>query len=204
MSFVTGATTAPGIGCLPWVSGVLSGSCGGIALLRRRLRSPGCRASGLWLITMIAFGTEKPCFHLMPVAPGGQATWHLTLTHEVLARRQAQLTSLSFSISWSLLKLRSIELVMPFNHLILCRPLLLLPSIFPVSRLFASGVQSIRVSASASVLPVNIQGWFSLGLTGLISLLSKGFSRVLSSTTVQKHQFFSAQRSLRSNSLIHT
>ena len=64
---------------------------------------------------------------------------------------------------------------------------------FPVSRLFTSGGQSIGASASASVLPVNIQGWFPLGLTGLIFLLSKGLSRVFSSTTVQKHKFFSAQ-----------
>ena len=77
-------------------------------------------------------------------------------------------------------------------------PLLLLPSIFPSMRvfsmswLFASGGQSIGVSASASVLPMSIQGWFPLGLTGLISLLSKGLSRVFSSTTIWKHQFFSA------------
>ena len=63
---------------------------------------------------------------------------------------------------------------------------------FPVSRLVASGGPSIGASASASVLPVNIQGWFPLGLTGLISLLSKGLSRLFSSTTVQKHKFFSA------------
>ena len=61
---------------------------------------------------------------------------------------------------------------------------------FPVSRLFASDGQNIGASVSASVLPVNIQGWFPWGLTGLISLLSKGLSRVFSSTTVQKHQFF--------------
>ena len=67
---------------------------------------------------------------------------------------------------------------------------------FPMSRLFASGGQSIGVSASASVLPINIQDWFPLGLTGLISLQSKGLSRVFSNTTVQKHQFFSAQPSL--------
>ena len=60
---------------------------------------------------------------------------------------------------------------------------------FPVSQLFASGGQSIGASASASVLPMNIQGWFPLGLTGLITFLSKRLSRVLSSTTVQKHQF---------------
>ena len=66
---------------------------------------------------------------------------------------------------------------------------------FPVSWPFASGGQSIRASASGSVLPVNIQGWFPLGLTGLISLLSKGLSRVFSSTTIQKHHFFGTQPS---------
>ena len=64
--------------------------------------------------------------------------------------------------------------------------------------------QNIGASASASVFPVNIQGWFILRLTGLISLLSKELSRIFSSTTVQKHQFFSTQPSLRSNSHIHT
>ena len=73
---------------------------------------------------------------------------------------------------------------------------------FPMSQLFTSGGQSIRASASASVLPMNIQGWFSLGLTGLISLQSKGLSRVFSSTTAQKHQFFSTQPSLWSSSHI--
>ena len=72
--------------------------------------------------------------------------------------------------------------------------------LFPVSCLFTSGGQSIGVSASASVLPMNIQGWFSLGLTGLISLLSKGLPRVFSNTTVQNHQFFSAQPFLWSSS----
>ena len=98
----------------------------------------------------------------------------------------------SFTTSWNLLKLMSIESVMPSNYLILCCPLLLPPSIFPSIRGFsnesalASGGQSIgaSASASASVLPMTIQGWFPLWLTGLISLLSKG----LSSTTVQKHQ----------------
>ena len=72
---------------------------------------------------------------------------------------------------------------------------------FLMSQFFASGSQSI--GASASVLPVNIQGWFSLGLTGLISLQSKGLSSVFSNTTVQKHQFFGVQLSLWSNSHIH-
>ena len=75
---------------------------------------------------------------------------------------------------------------------------------FPMSQFFASGGQSIGDSASASVLQMNIQGWFPLGLTGLISLQSKGLSRVFSNTTVQKHQLFSAQLSLWSNSHIHT
>ena len=75
---------------------------------------------------------------------------------------------------------------------------------FPMSLLFASGGQSIGASVSAPVLPMNTQGWFPLGLTEWISLLSKGLSRVFSSTIVQKHQFFSAQPSLWSNSHIHT
>ena len=75
---------------------------------------------------------------------------------------------------------------------------------FPVSQPFASGGQSIGVSASTSVLPMNIQDWFPLGWTGWISFQSKGLSRVFSNTTVQKHQFFGAQHSLRSNSHIHT
>ena len=121
------------------------------------------------------------------------------------AARQAFL-----STSRSLLKLMSIESVMPSSHLILCHPLLLPPQSFPasgsflMSQLFASGCQRTGVSASASVLPVNIQDWFPLGWTGWISLQSKGLSRVFSNTTVQKHQFFSAQLSLRSNPHIHT
>ena len=73
---------------------------------------------------------------------------------------------------------------------------------FPMSWLFASGGQSFGASASASVLSVNVQGWFPLGLTGLISLLSKGLSGVFSNSTVWKHQFFSAQPSLWSSSHI--
>ena len=75
---------------------------------------------------------------------------------------------------------------------------------FPMSQFFASGGQSIGVSASASVLPMNIQDWFTLGWTGWISFQSKGLWRVFSNTTVQKHQFFSAQFSLYSNSHTHT
>ena len=75
---------------------------------------------------------------------------------------------------------------------------------FQMSQLFTSGGQSIRVSASTSVLPMNTQDWFPLGWTGWISLQSKGLSRVFSNTTVQKHQFFSAQPSLWFKSHIHT
>ena len=110
--------------------------------------------------------------------------------------------SLSITNSRSLPKLMSIDSVMPSNHLIFCHPFLLLPSIFPSIRVFSnesvlvSGGQRIGVSASASVLPMNIQDWFPLGLTGGLSLQSKGLSRVFSNTTIQKHQFFSAQLSL--------
>ena len=75
---------------------------------------------------------------------------------------------------------------------------------FQMSQFFPSSGQSIGVSASASVLPMNIQDWFPLGWTSWISLQSKGLSRVFSNTTVQKHQFFGAQLSLQSNSHIHT
>ena len=75
---------------------------------------------------------------------------------------------------------------------------------FQISQLFASGGQSIRVSASASFLPMNTQDWSLLGWTGWISLQSKGLSRFFSNTTVQKHQFFCAQLSSQSNSHIHT
>ena len=75
---------------------------------------------------------------------------------------------------------------------------------FPVSQLFTSGGQSIGTLVLASVLPMNIQDWFLLELTGLISLLSKGLSRVFSNTTVWKHQFFSTQPSLWSNSHVYT
>ena len=118
--------------------------------------------------------------------------------------------SLSVTSSRSLLKLMSIESVMPSNHLILCCPLPPCPQSFPasgsfpVSQFFTSNGQSIRTSASASILPMNVQDWFPLGLTGLISLLSKGLSRVFSNYMVQKHQFFGAQLSLWSNSHIHT
>ena len=95
----------------------------------------------------------------------------------------------------------SIEWVIPSNHLILCCPLLLLPSIFPSIRVFSNeSALPIRWpkywSFSFSISPFNIQDLFPLGWRGWISLQSKGFSRVFFNTTVQKHQFFSAQLSV--------
>ena len=106
-----------------------------------------------------------------------------------------------------LTQLMSIESVMPSSHLMpfsSFSQFLPASGSFPMSQLFAWGGQSIGVSASASVLPMNNQDWSSLGWTGWISLQSKGLSRVFSSTTVQKHQAFCAQLSLQSNSHIHT
>ena len=98
---------------------------------------------------------------------------------------------LSFTISWSLLRLMSIELVMLYNHPLLSPSPFAFNSIktFPVSQLFTSGGQNIGASTSASILPMNVKTWFCLGLTGLISWLSKGLSRVFASTTIRKHQW---------------
>ena len=109
-----------------------------------------------------------------------------------------------------LLKFMSTELVMLSNHLILYCFLLLLPSIFPRIRIFSNESAlhirwpKYRTSASVSDLIMNIQDWFPLGLTGLISLQSKGLSSIFSNTIVQKHQFFSTQPSLWSKSHICT
>ena len=150
----------------------------------------------LWRIKSLLWFTVQSLSHI----------WLFTTPWN--AARQA---SLSFTISWSLLKFMTIESVMPSNHLILCHPLLLPPSVFaskyqsfPLSQLFASGGHGLGASSSASALPVNIQGWFPLGLTGLISLQSKGPSRVFSSTTVWKHQFLGAQPFLSSSSQLCT
>ena len=130
-----------------------------------------------------------------------QFTWSV-VSDSATPWTAAHQASLSIINPRSLIKLMSIQSVMPSNHLILCHPLLLQPSFFwsirsfQMSQFFISGGQSIRVSASASVFPMNIQHWFPLGWTGWISLQSRGLSRVFSNTTVQKHQFFSAQLSL--------
>ena len=119
----------------------------------------------------------------------------------------AHQASLFFSIFQSLLKFMSNKSVVLSNHLILYCPLLRLHSIIwsiwvfsQMSQFFPSVSQSIGALASASIFPINIQGWFHLGLTALISLPSKGLSRVFSSTTIWKFQLFSTQPSLWSNS----
>ena len=118
--------------------------------------------------------------------------------------------SLSITNSWSWLKFESIELVMPSSHLSSvipfssCSQSLPASGSFPMSQLSAWGGQSIGVSVSASVLPMDTQDWSPLEQTGWISLQSKGLSRVFCNTTVQKHQFFSSQLSSQSNSHIHT
>ena len=126
------------------------------------------------------------------------------MSNSVTPWTTARQASLCITNSQSLLKLMSTESLMPSNHLILCHPLFLPPLIIPSKRIFSNElvicirckVLEIGVSASASVLPKNIQDWFPLGLTSWISLQTKGLSRVFSNTTVQKHQFFGAQLSL--------
>ena len=124
-----------------------------------------------------------------------------------IAARQA---SLSITNSQSLLKLMSIELVMPSNisssvvPFASCLQSFPASESFPMSQLFAWGGLSIGVSALASFLPKQSQGWSPLGWTGWLSLPSKGLSRVFSNTTVQKHQFFGTQLSSQSNCHIHT
>ena len=114
----------------------------------------------------------------------------------------AHQASLFFIISQNLLKFMSIESVILSNHFILCHPLLLLPSVFPSIRIFFSEsslwIRWPKSLSFASVLSVNIQDWFSLELTGLISLQSRGLSRVFSSTTVWKHQFFGTAETMYS------
>ena len=122
----------------------------------------------------------------------------------------AHQASLSITNSWSLLRLVSIELVMPSNHLILCRSLLLLPSIFPSIRVFSNeSVLHIRWpkdwSFSFSISPSSeYSGLISFRIDSLISFQSKGLSRVFSNTTLQKNQYFGSQLSSQCNSYIHT
>ena len=137
------------------------------------------------------------------VLPSLRHVWYLVTPNWTASHQD----SLSFTISQSLFKFTSTEVVMLSNHFILCHPFSSCPQSFPtsgsfpMSQFFQSGGQSI--GASASVLPINIQDWFPQ-LTALNSLLSRGLSKVFSNTTVWKHQFFDAQLSLWFNSHIHT
>ena len=143
----------------------------------------------------------------LPPFSSVQFSWVQLFVTPWITARQA---SLSITISRSSLRLSPSSQwchpaisssVVPFSS---CPQSLPASGSFPVSHLFTWGGQSTGVSASASVLPMNTQGWSPLGWTGWISLQSKGLSRVFSKTTVQKHQFFGAQLSSQSNSHIHT
>ena len=152
-------------------------------------KQPRCSSTGEWLVTHSHHGILSSV-HLLSHVWLFYHPW--TIAHQA---------SLSITNSLSLLKLMSNVSVMPSNHLILCRPLLLPPSIIPSIRVFnwvsfsPSGSQNTGVSASASALPMNIQDWFPLGWTGWISLQSKGLSSLLQHHS-SKHQFFGAQLSL--------
>ena len=123
--------------------------------------------------------------HKIRPVPSTQCCCHSVTQSSVTLSDTTDCSTPGFPVSWSLLKLTSIEVVTPSKHLILCLPLFLLPSIFPSIRVFSSelapatGGQSIGAVASASVLSMNIQDWFPLGLTGLIFLQSKGLSKSL-------------------------
>ena len=151
-----------------------------------------------WLMEVPACAvlSYQPSIHLSSVQSLSRV--QLFATPQTAARQ----ASLSIANSQSLLKLMSIESVIPSNHLILCWPFLLLPSIFPSIRVF-SNESVLRIMwpnywsfSFNSALPVNTLDWSPLGWTGWISLQSKGLSRVFSNTAFQKHQFFSAQLSL--------
>ena len=149
-------------------------------------------------VTYLLNWTESgPCMFTSVSSVESLSRVHLFTTPWIAACQ----ASLFITNSQSSLRFPSIESVMPSSHLILCRPLLLLPSIFPIIRVF-SNESALRIrwlkywSFSVSIIPSKeTQGWSPLEWTGWISLQSKGLSRVFSNTTVQKHQFFGAQLS---------
>ena len=156
---------------------------------------------GAWCATV--HGVAKRQKHLKRLSSSSQLSVKLLRSVWLFATpwTAARQASMSITNSQSPPKPMSIESVMPSNHLILCIPFSSYPQSFPasgtfqMSQLFTSGGQSIGVSASTSVFPMNTQDSSPLGWTGWI-LQSKGLSRVFSSTTVQKHQIFSVQLSL--------
>ena len=170
----------------------------------RYLKYRGLRERHLHVLTFLRKriweGTGKKIKLWMDRTKSVQSLSHVQ--HFVTPWTTAHKASLSITYSQSLPKLMSTELVIPSNHFTLCHPLRLLPSIFPSIRVFSNeSARRIRWPkywsfTSTSVLPMNIQDWSLLGWTGWISLKSKGLSRICSNTTVQKHQFFSAQLSL--------
>ena len=127
----------------------------------------------------------------------------------VISRTVACQAPLSSTVSWSLLKFIPTELVMlsvssSAAHFYFCLQSFQASESFPMSHLVLSGGQSIGIAASGSVISINIQGWFPVGLTSLFSLQSKRLSRVFSSTTILKHPFFGTQLSLWFNSHIYS
>ena len=166
--------------------------------------SPGCHLC-FWLICYrleVPMTPSFPVINLLEWLISSVQFSHSVMSDSATPWTTAHQASFSITNSQSLPKPMSIELVMPSNYLMFCRPLSFCPQSFPasgsfqMSQLSASGGQSIGVSASASVLPMHTQNWSPLGWTGWISLQSKGLSRVFSNTTVQKHQFFGSQLSL--------
>ena len=150
--------------------------------------------NSLFLTVWEPQGITREAYHSVQfscsVGSNSATTW--TAAHQAF---------LSITNSWSLLKLMSIESVMSSNHLILCSPLLLLPSIPPNIRVFSNESDlhmswPMYLNFSFSIILMNIQDWFPLGWTGLTSLWSKRLSMVFSNTTVQKHQFLGPQLSL--------
>ena len=161
-------------------------------LLPSPLWKPPFYSLYLWYLFCFLLFSRKSCLTLQL-----HGLQHTSLPCYSLSPR---VCSNSCPLSWWC-HLSSASSATPFSF---CLQYLPASGSFPISQFFASGGWSTWASASASVLPMNIQDWFPLGLTGLISLQSKGLPRVFSSTTIQKHQFFRSQPSLWSNSHIHT
>ena len=163
------------------------------------LKAVHCCPLSLWWETQSKKSAQYfscKCVSLINAELGGLLVYEFQLSRVLLFTAPwtaAFQASLSITNPWSLVKLMSIASVMPSNYLILCCTLLLLPSIFPSIRVFSNeSVLRIRWPKYWSFSFSISQDWFPLGLTGLISLQSKGLSRVFPNTTVQKHQFFSA------------
>ena len=148
----------------------------------------------LWVWFSVQFSTVQSLSHVRDsLRPMNSSTPGLPVHHQLPEFTQTHVHRIGDAIQPS-------HPVVPFSSCLQSFPE---SGSFQMSQFFASGDQSIGASASVSVLPMNIWDWFILGLTGLISLQSKGLSRVFSNTTVQKHQFFSPQLSSQSNSHIH-